>query len=122
MAVPGMVGMAVGEHGPLHRPYRIDMKAARLAAEAGGDGHQDVLRTHLRYIVPRELHSSLVVSPCRLTTSKPVIGSDARASIPVIRRSDRRPPVRFRARPAAERRPCRRRRSVVAGHRARARL
>src|ERR1700704_512477 len=47
MAGPGMVGMAVGDHGPLHRPYRIDMKAAGLAAEAGGDGHQDVMRTHL---------------------------------------------------------------------------
>jgi hypothetical protein len=26
------------------------MEAARLAAQAGGNGHQDVLRTHLGYI------------------------------------------------------------------------
>ena len=31
--------------------HRVDMKAAGLAAQAGGDRHQDVLRTHVRYIV-----------------------------------------------------------------------
>ena len=51
MAGPGVVGMAVGNHGALHRPYRIDMEAAGLAAQAGGDRHQDVLRAHLGYIV-----------------------------------------------------------------------
>jgi len=45
-----MVGMAVGDHGALHGADRIDMKAAGLAAKAGGDGHQDVLRTHVGYI------------------------------------------------------------------------
>ena len=50
MAGPGVVGMAVGDHGALDRPHRIDMEAAGLAAQAGGDRHQDVLRTHLGYI------------------------------------------------------------------------
>ena len=50
MAGPGVVGMAMGDHGALDRPHRIDMKAAGLAAQSGGDRHQDVLRTHLRYI------------------------------------------------------------------------
>jgi hypothetical protein len=50
MAGPGMVGMAMGDQGALDRPYRIDMKAAGLAAQSGGHRHQDVLRTHLRYI------------------------------------------------------------------------
>ena len=56
MAGPGVVGMAVGDHGALDRPHRIDMKAAGLAAQAGGNGHQDVLRTHLRYIGRLEPH------------------------------------------------------------------
>jgi hypothetical protein len=38
------------------------MKAAGLAAEAGGNGHQDILRTHLRYIVTPEAGWSLVNS------------------------------------------------------------
>ena len=46
MAGPGMVGMAVGNHGPLDRADRVDMEAARLAAQASGSGDQDVLRTH----------------------------------------------------------------------------
>ena len=50
MAGPGMIGMAVGNHGALHRAHRIDVEAARLAAEAGGSGDQDILRTHAFYI------------------------------------------------------------------------
>ena len=50
MAGSGVVGMAVGDHGALDRPDRVDMEAAGLAAQAGGDGHQDVLRAHLGYI------------------------------------------------------------------------
>ena len=50
MAGPGMVGMAMGNHGALDRPYRIDMEPARLAAQAGGLGRQDVLRAHFVYI------------------------------------------------------------------------
>jgi hypothetical protein len=42
--------MTVGDHGPLDRAHRVDVKAARLAAEPGGDGHQDVLRSHFGYI------------------------------------------------------------------------
>jgi predicted TPR repeat methyltransferase len=56
MAGAGVIGMAVGDHGALDRPDRVDVEAARLATQAGGDGHQDVLRTHLGYIgriVPR---------------------------------------------------------------------
>ncbi len=65
MAGPGVVGMAVGDHGALDRPHRIDVKAARLAAQAGGDGHQDVLRTHLGYIgcVRRSFESRAPVEP-----------------------------------------------------------
>jgi hypothetical protein len=40
----------VRDHGPLDRPYRIDVEAAGLATQAGSGGHQDVLRTHLGYI------------------------------------------------------------------------
>ena len=50
MAGPGVVGMAMGDHRALDRPDRIDMKPAGLAAQAGGNGHQDVLRAHLGYI------------------------------------------------------------------------
>src|SRR5438046_3647648 len=46
MAGPGVVGMAVRDHRPLDRPHRVDMEAAWLAAQAGGNGHQDVLRAH----------------------------------------------------------------------------
>ena len=44
------------------------------------------------------------------------------APVPVLRRSDGRPPVRIRARPAIEGRSCRRRRSADAGDRAGAEL
>ena len=46
-----VIGMAMSDQRPLHRPHRVDIKAAGLAAQAGGDRHQDVLRTHVRYIV-----------------------------------------------------------------------
>ena len=46
MAGAGMVGMGVGDQRPLDRPGRIDMKAAELAAHAGGRRQQDVFRTH----------------------------------------------------------------------------
>ena len=55
----GVIGMAVRNHGALDGPYGIDMKAAGLAAQAGGHRHQDVLWTHVGYIVRLELHSSL---------------------------------------------------------------
>jgi hypothetical protein len=45
-----MVGMAMGDHGTLDRPHRIDMEAAGLAAQAGGLRRQDVLRAHVVYI------------------------------------------------------------------------
>src|ERR1700751_4216555 len=50
MARPGVVGMAVGDNGALDRANRIDMKAAGLAAKAGGNWQQDVVRTHAGYI------------------------------------------------------------------------
>src|SRR3954467_6574641 len=46
MAGPRVIGMAVGDHRPLDRSHRVDMKTAGLAAQAGGDGHQDILRAH----------------------------------------------------------------------------
>ena len=63
MAGPGMIGMAVGDDGPLDRPHRVDVEAARLAGQAGGDGHQDVLRTHLGYIGPLVSNFSRYVEP-----------------------------------------------------------
>ena len=42
----GMVGMTVGDHGPLDRAHRIDVEAAGLAAQTGGNWQQDVLGTH----------------------------------------------------------------------------
>ena len=36
MAGAGVVGMAMGDHGPLDRPHRIDVEAAGLAAQSGG--------------------------------------------------------------------------------------
>ena len=50
MAGTGVVGMAMGDHGALDRPHRIDVEVTRLAAQPGGNRHQDVLRTHPRYI------------------------------------------------------------------------
>src|SRR6478736_5090342 len=50
MAGAGMVGMAMGDDGTLDRPYRVDVEASLLAAQAGRYGHQDVLRAHLGYI------------------------------------------------------------------------
>jgi hypothetical protein len=38
--------MTVGNDSAFDRPYRVDMKAAGLAAQAGGHGHQDILRAH----------------------------------------------------------------------------
>ena len=46
MAGAGMVGMAVGDHGPLDGADRVDMEAAGFAAQAGSSWQQDVLRTH----------------------------------------------------------------------------
>src|SRR5216684_2740270 len=60
MARSSMVGMAVGDHGALDGPHRIDVETAGLAAQSGGNGYQDVLRTHPGYIVRRKVHSSLL--------------------------------------------------------------
>jgi hypothetical protein len=46
MAGAGVVGMAVGDHGPLDWTRRVDMKAAGLAAQAGSCWQQDVLGAH----------------------------------------------------------------------------
>jgi hypothetical protein len=51
----------MGDHGTLDRTYWIDMEAAGLAAQPGGNRHQDVLRTHLDYIVHHEARSSLAI-------------------------------------------------------------
>ena len=50
MAGAGMVGMAVGDHGPLDRADRVDVEGAGLAAQAVSSWQQDVLRTHVRHI------------------------------------------------------------------------
>jgi hypothetical protein len=41
-----MVGMAVGDDGTFDRPGGVDVETAGFAAQAGGDGRQDVLRAH----------------------------------------------------------------------------
>ena len=41
-----MIRMAVRDQRPFHRPHRIDVKAAGLAAQACGGRHQDVLGAH----------------------------------------------------------------------------
>jgi hypothetical protein len=46
VAGAGMVGMGMRNQRPLDNPRRVDMKAARLAAQAGRRRHQDVFRTH----------------------------------------------------------------------------
>jgi len=46
-----VIRMAVGDQRLVDRARRIDMKAAGLAAQTGGNGYQDVLRAHLGYIV-----------------------------------------------------------------------
>ena len=46
VAGAGMVGMGVGDQRPLHRPRRVDVKAAELAAHAGRRRQQDVFRSH----------------------------------------------------------------------------
>ena len=87
MAGPGVVGMAVRDHGPLDRAHRVDMEAARLAAEAGGSGHQDVLRAHARlYRTGVELtvmrgldpRSILELMPARLFLSSGDLMADRR--------------------------------------------
>ncbi|HEY7600083.1 MAG TPA: tetratricopeptide repeat protein, partial [Candidatus Limnocylindrales bacterium] len=50
MAGAGVVGMAVGDHGLVHRPGRVDVKAAGLAAHARRRRHQHILRTHAAQI------------------------------------------------------------------------
>src|SRR5271165_6163547 len=50
MAGAGVIGMAMGDQGPLHGADRIDVKAAGLAAETGGSWQQEVLRTHFCHI------------------------------------------------------------------------
>src|ERR1700752_2869179 len=50
MAGARMVGMAMGDHGPLDRAYRIDVEIAGFAVETGGNGAEDVLGSHLTNI------------------------------------------------------------------------
>ena len=42
-----MIGMTVGDHGLVHRTGGVDMKAAVLAAHAGGRREKDVFGAHL---------------------------------------------------------------------------
>ena len=112
VARPGVVGMAMGDDGALDRPDRIDMKAAGLAAQARRRRASGYLAD--AYRIYRLLRGLLSLAHLR-----PVTGSfHARPTIPVFQQSGCRPPVRFCARSAIERRPCRRRRSVAAGDRA----
>ena len=50
VAGTGMIGVPVGDHGPLDRAYRVDMEASRLAAQSGGHRGQEVVRTHPPHI------------------------------------------------------------------------
>ena len=46
MAGTRMIGMTVGNHGPVHRTGGIDMKAAALAAHAGRRREENVFEAH----------------------------------------------------------------------------
>ena len=50
VAGSGMVGMAMGDHSALDGPHRVDVEAAGLAAQAGSNWQQDVLRAHVANI------------------------------------------------------------------------
>ena len=80
MAGPGVVGMAVGDHGPLDGADRIDMETARFAAQTGSSWQQDVLWTHVRYIggpAPIFTHSNRTM-PVRLFQSSGDMMADRR--------------------------------------------
>src|SRR6266478_8225159 len=83
MAGARMVGMAVGDHGPLDRAHRVDMKAARLAAQPGGHGRQDVLRAHISHIGSDRISfesttGSYLTMPARLFLSSGDLIADRR--------------------------------------------
>ena len=111
VAGAGMVGMAVGDHGALDRADRIDVEAAGLAAQAGSNWQQDVLRTHALLYRSRPPHLRVIT---RFASWFPMPA----APVPVLRRSHGRPPLRVRARPPAQGRSARRRRPDGAGPRA----
>src|SRR5262249_17089770 len=69
-----------GDHGPPHRPHRVDMEAAWLAAQAGGSWQQDVLRAHLVYIGRSTaiFHPSSRPMPARLFLSSGDLIADRR--------------------------------------------
>src|ERR1700732_2795695 len=79
MSRPGMIGMAVRDHGLVDRPGRIDMEAARLATEAGRGRQQNVFGAH----PPKICHSCASASfdgpmgvralACKLSSSPPAI-------------------------------------------------
>src|SRR5262249_25240000 len=98
MAAARMVGMSMGDDGPCHRSDGIDVEAARLAPESGGGGGPDVFRSPFCHI------------GSQLSSYYLRVFENARAPVPVLRRSDRRPSLRIRARPAIEGRSCCRRR------------
>ena len=51
MARPGVVGMAMGDHGAGHGTHRINVEIPRRAIEAGGLGAKDGFRPdHVRVI------------------------------------------------------------------------
>src|SRR5690606_13283537 len=46
-----MVRMTMRDHGPVHRPHRIDIEISRRAIKACGRRPQKILRTHHRFTV-----------------------------------------------------------------------
>jgi predicted TPR repeat methyltransferase len=80
MAGPGVVGMAMGDHGALDGSNRVDMETARLAAKTGGSWQQDVLRTHLGYIGgPAPIFTRIISNmPARLFLSSGDLMADRR--------------------------------------------
>jgi hypothetical protein len=46
MAGARMIGMPVRDHSLVHRPYRIDVESADLAAHAGGCGDKNIFGAH----------------------------------------------------------------------------
>ena len=80
MAGAGVVGMAMGDYGAFDCTDRINVEIAGLATKTGGSWQQDVLRTHLGYIVriAQIFTCSIRSMPARLFLSSGDLMADRR--------------------------------------------
>ena len=81
VARPRMVGMAVGDHGLVDRPRRVDMEAAGLAAQAGRRRRQQVFGTHGAEIchIGAEEQTAIAWHACNRCSSPPATWSPTAA-------------------------------------------